>query len=244
MTYPIPSLIAWLCRVLSQPGMAEFMQNWPASPDDHKEMVPPISVEEWMANLDVNQPLGDMSNSWGWRANMADDAGDTAGGDLVYDQSRLDPPVRLSSLPYGLLLSMNIDWFQSTKEGNYSNVCLATILQGPKEPGDYALDQMMEPIADDIRELQSATGFLRTDFPFHDLHEDLQNAYFWKSLETAEEHQVFFEETGNWFTILDILPGWHTATQSPPDTMHLLYLGGANWILKQIIMGLKLPALR
>ncbi|KAF8604293.1 hypothetical protein BDV93DRAFT_555929 [Ceratobasidium sp. AG-I] len=32
-------------------------------------------------------------------------------------------------------------------------------------------------------------------------------------------------------------PDWHTSTQSPPNSMHLFYLGGGNWILKQIIMG-------
>jgi hypothetical protein len=75
------------------------------------------------------------------------------------------------------------------------------------------------------------------DFPHRDPHEDLQNAYYWKSLETEDERCLFFEETGNRYTILHALPGWYTSTSSPIDSMHLLYLGGVNWILKQVIIG-------
>ncbi|QRV96762.1 hypothetical protein RhiJN_24780 [Ceratobasidium sp. AG-Ba] len=87
-------------------------------------------------------------------------------------------------------------------------------------------------------------GFIRANFPYRDPMEDLQNAYFWRSLESGEDQELFFEETGNRFTILHLLPGWHTSSCSPPDAMHLLYLGAANWILKQVVMGPNLLAPR
>lgn len=32
------------------------------------------------------------------------------------------------------------------------------------------------------------------------------------------------------------IPGWHTSALSPPDAMHLLYLGMMNWIVKQVLV--------
>lgn len=81
-------------------------------------------------------------------------------------------------------------------------------------------------------------------FNDRDPEEDLQNVFRWKSLEDPEERQALFERTGNRYTLLHLLPGWHTSTQSPLDAMHLLYLGGVNWILKQVIMGPNLLAAR
>jgi hypothetical protein len=77
-----------------------------------------------------------------------------------------------------------------------------------------------------------------------DPNADLQNAYLWKVEEDPEARHALFEQSGNRYTILHKLPGWHTATRSPPDAMHLLYLGGVNWILKQVIMGPNLLAPR
>jgi hypothetical protein len=76
-----------------------------------------------------------------------------------------------------------------------------------------------------------------TGFPFRDPQEDLENRYYWRLLRTEEERKAFFDFTGNRFTVLDRLPGWHAAICSPPDAMHLLYLGGMNWIVKQVLVG-------
>lgn len=116
ITYPVASLIAWLKQVFAQPGMAELMQNWHSGPEDDEDMADPISVEDWMANLDMNCPLIDISHGWEWRAQKAgleqivDEDADDEGGDLVSDHSVPDPPLCFSSLPFGLSLSMNTDW--------------------------------------------------------------------------------------------------------------------------------------
>jgi hypothetical protein len=64
--------------------------------------------------------------------------------------------------------------FQPTKEGNYSvgacylvvnnlprhirflreHICLTIVMPGPNEPNSYALDQMLEPLVDELLQLQ------------------------------------------------------------------------------------------
>ncbi|KAG8721873.1 hypothetical protein FRC08_009396 [Ceratobasidium sp. 394] len=143
-------------------------------------------------------------------------------------------------------------------------------MPGPKEPGDYALSQMLDPLIDDLLKLKQGVRMLirRGDPPVfeeelvygelsqliadlmarikmgggagfrpRDAQEDLNNAYEWITLPTQEARAEFFHATGNRFTALHRLPGWHTSTSSPPDTMHLLYLGGMNWIVKQVLVG-------
>ncbi|KAF8601942.1 hypothetical protein BDV93DRAFT_584343 [Ceratobasidium sp. AG-I] len=95
-----------------------------------------------------------------------------------------------------------------------------------------------------LSSLSVPAGFTRAEFPFQDPAEELGNVFFWKSLDNDEDRQLFFEESGNRYTILHEIPGWYTASRSPPDSMHLLYLGGVNWILKQIVLGPSLLAPR
>lgn len=59
----------------------------------------------------------------------------------------------------------------------------------------------------------------------------------WRALHSREERRQLFDATGNRFTALHRIPGWHTSTSSPIDSMHLLYLGAMNWIVKQVLVG-------
>lgn len=77
----------------------------------------------------------------------------------------------------------------------------------------------------------------RTGFEFRDPQRELDNVYRWRALRTREERKQLFAATGNRFTALHRIPGWHTSTASPPDAMHLLYLGAMNWIVKQVLVG-------
>ncbi|KAF8593020.1 hypothetical protein BDV93DRAFT_461967, partial [Ceratobasidium sp. AG-I] len=67
--------------------------------------------------------------------------------------------------------------FQATKEGNYSvgacylainnlprhlrflreNISLAIVIPGPNEPSDYALDQVLEPLVNELLQLKQGT---------------------------------------------------------------------------------------
>ncbi|QRW12956.1 hypothetical protein RhiLY_11955 [Ceratobasidium sp. AG-Ba] len=170
-------------------------------------------------------------------------------------------------------------------------------MPGPKEPNDYALDQILEPLIDELLQLKQGVnmtvrrgdppvyqdevvhgelsqhiadliarikmgggaglkselnfclychsqlsslsvpaGYMREEFRFRDPREELRNAYRWRALDSIQERRQLFNETGNRFTALHRIPGWHTSTSSPIDAMHLLYLGAMNWIVKQVLV--------
>ncbi|QRV93059.1 Transposase family tnp2 [Ceratobasidium sp. AG-Ba] len=319
MTYPFASPIAWIQHMLGRPGMSELMQHWRNGGDNTDGLKAPVTSEERMRNLDPHKPMGDLCDGWGWRSSKAGlERRINPRTGIVIDESPLDPPVRLVSLPFGLSLTLNTDWFQATKEGNYSvgacylvidnlprhmrflreNISLTILMPGPHEPNDYALDQMLSPLIDELLQLKQGVlmvvrqgnppiareeivhanlnqhiadlmarikmgggaglkselnfclychmhlsslsvpaGYNRQVFDFRDPQEELNNAYRWRSLNNPAERQALYEHTGNHFTALHRVPGWYTSTSSPPDPMHLLYLGATNWIVKQILVG-------
>lgn len=110
MTYPFASPIAWLRHMLSLPGVSELMQNW-RDGDSDQGLSAPMTSEDWMRNIDINKPIGDISEGWGWRSTLAglERHVDPGTGDIV-DESVLDPPIRFVSLPFGLSFSLNTDW--------------------------------------------------------------------------------------------------------------------------------------
>ncbi|QRV80055.1 Transposase family tnp2 [Ceratobasidium sp. AG-Ba] len=318
VTYPFASPIAWIRHILSLPGMSELLQHWRNDDDDNEGLKTVLTSEEWMQKLDLNRSMGDLCDGWGWRSSKAglERRTDPHTG-TVTDESPFEPPVRFVSLPFGLSLTLNTDWFQATKEGNYSvgacylvinnlprhmrflreNISLTILMPGPREPNDYALDQMLSPLIDELLQLKQGirmnvrqgnpgifreevvhgelslhiadlmarikmgggaglkselnfclychmhlsslsvpAGYSRRGFEFRDPKDELRNVYLWRSLQ-PEERRVLFEQTGNRFTPLHQIPGWYTSTSSPPDAMHLLYLGAMNWIFKQVLVG-------
>ncbi|QRW08719.1 Transposase family tnp2 [Ceratobasidium sp. AG-Ba] len=191
-TFPYASLTSWLRRMLAQDGLAKLTQAW-RKPHDQRPG-PPISKEEWARNVDGTQPLEDITDGFGWRARAAgvNRIIDPNTGTAT-DQNMVDPPLRFSSLPFGLSLSMNVDWFQSNKEGSYSvgavyfiinnlprhlrflceNMCLVMVMPGPNEPNNYALDQMMEPLVDEILKLQQGVRMSIWNSETQDFHEQV-----------------------------------------------------------------------
>ncbi|KDN34883.1 hypothetical protein RSAG8_12070, partial [Rhizoctonia solani AG-8 WAC10335] len=292
LTYPFASPIAWIRHVLNLPGAAELVQSWRNKPGDRDGLSAPTSSREWMEDLDINRPLTDISDGWGWRSTEA-------------KLQRLWDPITRSVSD------------ETTKEGSYSvgacylaidnlprhmrflreNISLCIIMPGPNEPNDYALDQMLDPLVEELLQLQQGVrmtirqgdppvyqeevihatitqhiadliarikigggagvkseknfclychtllsalsvpdGYTRRDFVYRDPEEDLNHCYQWKHTHSQEERKAMFEETGNRYTALHRLPGWHTSTSSPLDSMHLLYLGATNWIVKQVLV--------
>ncbi|QRW25937.1 Transposase family tnp2 [Rhizoctonia solani] len=170
--------------------MSELMQTWRSGDDDHG-IKPPVSNEDWMRNLNHNKELGNITEGWGWRSTMAGlqrvQDPDTRN---VIDESGPDPPIRFVSLPYGISFSLNTDWFHATKEGSYlvgacylvinnlprhmrflrKNISLSIVMPGPNEPNEYALDQMLDPLIDDILRLKQGVRMLvrRGDPPVYE----------------------------------------------------------------------------
>ncbi|QRV73333.1 Transposase family tnp2 [Ceratobasidium sp. AG-Ba] len=220
--------------------------------------------------------MGDLYDGWGWRSIRAGlERRTNPRTGTVGDESPFQPPVRFTSLPFGLSLTLNTDWFQATKEGNYSvgacylvinnlprhmrflreNISLTILMPGPNEPSSYALDQMLEPLIDDLLQLKQGTNLLTSITRAvgggaglkSELNFCLYSHMRLSSLSVPagyDRHAFDFRDpreeldnTGNRFTALHQIPGWYTSTSSPPDTMHLLYLGATNWIVKQILLG-------
>jgi hypothetical protein len=111
LTFPFASPIAWLQHMLSLAGTAELLQTWKNEEDDHNGLLEPISSNLWMENIDVNKPLGDISDGWNWRSTEAGLSRfyDPNTGEVT-DRRMIAEPVRFVSLPFGLSLSLNTDW--------------------------------------------------------------------------------------------------------------------------------------
>jgi hypothetical protein len=112
LTFPLASIKSWVQRMLSRDGYAELIQTW-RKPGDHGPAVP-ISSQEWLNQVDLDEPLGCITHGWDWRSRSAGlERVHNAHTGLVFDRSMVDPPIRYSSLPFSLSLSMNINWYEN-----------------------------------------------------------------------------------------------------------------------------------
>lgn len=106
---PSASLIKALEHFFMRPGKWEEVQAW--RKDGDHEPAPTISCDEWLASLDWDKPLNDMSDGWVWRSIPA-------GFQRFWDPDRKtvdDVDVhrlyqRHVSLGCGLILQINLDW--------------------------------------------------------------------------------------------------------------------------------------
>jgi hypothetical protein len=97
--------------MLRCPGMAELMQNWRDDQNGNWGFSAPVSSDEWMQNLDVDRPIGDISAGWGWRSTYAGlERHENPNTGNVANRNVLDLSIQFVSLPFGLLFSLNTDW--------------------------------------------------------------------------------------------------------------------------------------
>ncbi|KAF8752758.1 hypothetical protein RHS01_07483 [Rhizoctonia solani] len=146
----------------------------------------PQDPVEWFDDMPANQRFSDISEGWGWRAHATGLTRQFIDGEYV-DLPAGDFPLSLARLPLGLSLTLNADGYQAnggnyTAGGSYTsngvyivinnlpyfernlfeNTILAMVLPGPTEPKDYAFDQMMEPLIDNLISLSNGV-----DLPVH-----------------------------------------------------------------------------
>jgi hypothetical protein len=97
-------------RMMRRPGKYEECGHW-RKEDDHGA-APPVSLEQWMEDTDMDAPLQDIHDGWRWRNIPAflQREWDEARRD-VKDVPVLQSPPRFVSLPCGLLLTISIDWY-------------------------------------------------------------------------------------------------------------------------------------
>jgi hypothetical protein len=113
LTFPLISIKSWVQRMLSRDGYPELIQTWRKQGDYGPAR--PISSQDWLNQVDLDEPLGCVTHGWDWRSRSAGlERVHNARTGVVFDRSMVDPPIRYSNLPFSLSLSMNVDWYDNT----------------------------------------------------------------------------------------------------------------------------------
>lgn len=109
--YPYHSLRTALRRLLLRPGIYDALQHWRQPGDEPGEM-PPITFEEWFANLDVHRPMTDIYDGWLWRSLRAfcTRRWDSRAREVVDEPREGSREQRFVALEMGLVFHINIDW--------------------------------------------------------------------------------------------------------------------------------------
>ncbi|KAL1749358.1 hypothetical protein FB107DRAFT_182430, partial [Schizophyllum commune] len=114
------------------PGKVKQWQQWRGDGDE-VQRVSPSNVRGFAAFADPSKAMQDVCDGWAWRAAMA---GLQRRRDGVWDVCDIEVhklDQRFVPLPNGLLLQMNMDWFQAVKGGCHSSGALyTTILNNPR----------------------------------------------------------------------------------------------------------------
>ncbi|KAI5827021.1 hypothetical protein K523DRAFT_310242 [Schizophyllum commune Tattone D] len=132
LTVPFVRPSSAIARKCLQPGKVAQWQQWRGAGDE-PGVVPPTAAQGYDAFPDPDKPMTDVSDGWAWRAVMAGLQRRRSGAWEVRDIDALELNQRFVSLPNGLLLQINIDWFQAVKGACHSTGALyTTILNNPR----------------------------------------------------------------------------------------------------------------
>ena len=107
---PSASLEKALQHLLLRPSKWEKLQSWRQDFDIGPN--PTLSRDEWLAQLDMNKPLNDITNGWVWHSIPA-------GAERFWDPDRKKVQdlntCRIQqchvSLECGIVLQINLDWY-------------------------------------------------------------------------------------------------------------------------------------
>ncbi|QRW24938.1 Transposase family Tnp2 protein [Rhizoctonia solani] len=171
-SFPYIPLPAALGCLLSRPGMSKLCQHWRNNnnPNDEPTENPtrPQDPVEWFNNMPVNQQFSDISKGWGWRAHATGLTQQFINGNLTlnangYQANKGDYTAGGSYTSNRVYIVINnLPYF---KRNLFENTILAMVLPGPTEPKDYAFDQMMEPLIDNLISLSN--GMSSIELPVH-----------------------------------------------------------------------------
>ncbi|KAL1724248.1 hypothetical protein EV715DRAFT_268831 [Schizophyllum commune] len=132
LTVPFVRPSSAIARMCLQPGKVEQWQLWRGAGDEVGPITPSTS-EGYDAFADADKPMSDVSDGWAWRTVMAGLQRRRNGTWEVHDVDVHQLNQRFVSLPNGLLLQINIDWFQAVKGACHSTGALyTTILNNPR----------------------------------------------------------------------------------------------------------------
>ncbi|KAF7347283.1 hypothetical protein MVEN_01483500 [Mycena venus] len=120
-------------RMCLQPGKVAQWQEW-RRPDDVVQKIEPSLLTGYEAFPDLDKPMKDISDGWGWRAVQSGLERRRNGLWEIRDVDVDEVMQRFVALPNGLIIQINIDWFQAVKNACHSTGALyATICNNPRQ---------------------------------------------------------------------------------------------------------------
>ncbi|TFK59319.1 hypothetical protein BDN72DRAFT_780904, partial [Pluteus cervinus] len=186
-----------VAQLLARRGKFKQLQLW-RKPGDQPGHRAPQRTKGYDAFDDLNQPMNDVYDGWGWRAIQAGLERHWDGEWKLEDVDYRELNQQFVALPCGLVWQMNIDWFQAVSNGNHSTgaiyltlcnnprgirylceeTALVLVIPGPNEPSLEQLNECIKFIVRGMREL-----YMGEDFFVHGrAKEVLTHCFLWNNV--------------------------------------------------------------
>ncbi|KAF7372033.1 hypothetical protein MVEN_00061600 [Mycena venus] len=121
-----------IARMCMQPGKVAQWQEW-RGPDDAPGQREPSKLTGYAAFDDLDKPMTDITDGWGWRAIQA---GLERRRNSLWEIRDVDVDnlkQQFVAMPNGLVIQINLDWFQAVKGPCHSTGALyATVCNNPR----------------------------------------------------------------------------------------------------------------
>lgn len=112
---PYARLILAIQQIMLQPGKWNDFQHWHGQSDDGPEdslaVVPPLTFQDWLSSWLDGKPMAQIHDSWAWRAIQAGLERRNGGRWGMEDVCVNTVAQQFVSLPCGLVIAINIDWY-------------------------------------------------------------------------------------------------------------------------------------
>ncbi|TFK61693.1 hypothetical protein BDN72DRAFT_777946, partial [Pluteus cervinus] len=189
-----------VAHLLSRPGKFNQLQLW-RKPEDHPGQRAPEKTKGYAAFDDLDQPMNDVYDGWGWRAIQAGLQRHWDGNWKLEDVDYRELNQQFVALPCGLVWQMNIDWYVilfTVTNGNHSTgavyltlcnnprglrylreeTALVLVIPGPDEPSLEQLNECIKFIVRGMRKLYSGEKFFVHGKP----NRVLSHSFLWNNL--------------------------------------------------------------
>ncbi|KAJ7254527.1 hypothetical protein C8J57DRAFT_1033600, partial [Mycena rebaudengoi] len=128
----VPDCTGRLFSVKRLPGKVAQWQEWRGPLDDPGQREP-SRLTGFEAFDDPNKPMHNVTDGWGWRAMQAGLERRRNGTWEIRDVDVTEVKQQFVALPNGLMVQINIDWFQAVKDGCHSTGALyMTLCNNPR----------------------------------------------------------------------------------------------------------------
>ncbi|KAJ7751437.1 hypothetical protein B0H16DRAFT_1318064 [Mycena metata] len=183
LTLPFVSPDKAIQRMCLQPGKVAQWQEWRRG-DDVPGRREPSTSTGYSAFDDPDKPLTDITDGWGWRAIQAGLERRRNGSWDVRDVDVSELKQQFVALPNGIVVQINVDWFQAVKNGChstgalYATICnnrrdirflreetsLLMVFPGPHEPSSEQYNNVLRIVVHHFKRLYNGqfplTSFL------------------------------------------------------------------------------------